>query len=413
MHRIRSMLLCLVPLVLPAPLAAQVKVAFTQPTVGKIDILAPVIAPSARCVALGEAQGLLAFGHDRPYTDADLSLVKLDARGTPAITSTQWKVPADKWQEKLPSYILSVAFHPRLPLLYVWRDVPLNHAVPLASHPAELKTYDHLMIYSVAKDAPELLASLCRGEGYSFGQQGGELAVDPAGQFLYVPNVKQLKSAFFHFGRFPLDSDGLPALLEGADAKLPLAQRGKRLSDVNAATPLAPSEQTPTEYIYMQPNTPYGCGHSFHLVSNEAIIAGGWNGLIAWRPSDKIATLHALPLRSGMHALIQAHPTLPVLYATAVHTDSLYRAEHAEGYLTLLPQQWTFPEGKLTSAPALFAKGSRVAVGGHYGIYVVALDDKGRPTADVTLARVFNPAVRTLVYSPRFDRLYVGIELSK
>ena len=123
--------------------------------------------------------------------------------------------------------------------------------------------------------------------------------------------------------------------------------------------------------------------------------------------------MHALPMRHGGRALIRAHPALPVIYATAYGTDSLYRAEHAEGYLTLVPQQWLFPEGKLTSSPAVFAKGTKLAVGGHYGVYVVTLDDKGRATSDVVLARVFSHAVRALVYSPRFDRLYVGVEVSK
>jgi hypothetical protein len=391
---------------------AQVKITLDAPRLGKVDILTPVTAPSARCVALGEAQGLLAFGHERPHTDADLSLVKLDVQGRPSAAATAWKVPAEKWQEKLPSYIVSVAFHSKLPLLYVWRDVPLNYAVP-ASAPAETKLYDHLLIYNVAKDPPELLASLCRGDGYSFGQQGGALTVDPAGQFLYVPNVKEFKTGFFHFGRFPLDADGLPSVLPEAEAKLPAPQRAKRLTELNAANPFAPPEQTPTEYIYVLAGNPYGCGHSFHLVSNEAIIAGGWNGLITWRPNDNVTPLHALSVRPGVKTLLAAHPALPVLYATPYNTDSLYRVEHAEGYLTLVPQQWAFPEAKLTSAPAVFAKGTKVAVGGHYGIYVVSLDAQGHATSEAVFARVFNPAVRALVYSPRFDRLYVGVELSK
>ena len=46
-------------------------------------------------------------------------------------------------------------------------------------------------------------------------------------------------------------------------------------------------------------------------------------------------------------------------------------------------------------------------------MYIVSLDDQGRATPEVVLARVFNPAVRTLVYSPRFERVYVGVEVSK
>jgi hypothetical protein len=368
MPRTRLTLTAPLLLLLAGAAHGQVKVSFETARPGKIDILTPVAAPEARCMALGEAQGLLAFGHDRPYTDADLSLVKLDAKGTPSAAATRWKIPADKWQDKVPSYILSVALHPKLPLLYVWRDVPLNYAAAPTTHPPEHKAYDHLLIYSLAKETPELLASLCRGDEYSFGQQGGELVADAAGQFLYVPNVKEFKTGFFHFGRFRLDADGLPALLPDAEAKLPLPQRAKRLTELNATKPFAPAEQTPTEYIYILSGGALGCGHSFHLLSHDAIIAGGNNGLVAWRPDDKIAPLHALPLRPGVKTLITVHPALPVIYATAFNTDSLYRAEHAEGYLTLVPQQWILPEAKLTSPPAVFAKGTKVAVGGRYGL---------------------------------------------
>ena len=59
------------------------------------------------------------------------------------------------------------------------------------------------------------------------------------------------------------------------------------------------------------------------------------------------------------------------------------------------------------------AKRSQVAVGGEFYVYLVSLDVRGRPKPSVTAARptLCNPS--TLVYSPKFDRLYVGGDIPK
>src|SRR5438128_2314613 len=65
----------------------------SEPKIGKIANLVPVTAPSARCIAIGEAAGWLAFGHDKIFADAHVSLVKLDAKGNPAAYSIPLKLP--------------------------------------------------------------------------------------------------------------------------------------------------------------------------------------------------------------------------------------------------------------------------------------------------------------------------------
>jgi hypothetical protein len=59
------------------------------------------------------------------------------------------------------------------------------------------------------------------------------------------------------------------------------------------------------------------------------------------------------------------------------------------------------------------AKRNQVVIGGDYYIYLVTLDDAGRPRPGVIAARptLCNPG--TLVYSPKFDRLYVGGDIPK
>ena len=82
----------------------------------------PVMAHQARCAALSESLGLLAFGHDRGYPDADVSLFKLDAKGMPSATSVQlrWPVPENLAHlKKLGNYPTGLVFHPKLPRLYL------------------------------------------------------------------------------------------------------------------------------------------------------------------------------------------------------------------------------------------------------------------------------------------------------
>ena len=97
----------------------------------------------------------------------------------------------------------------------------------------------------------------------------------------------------------------------------------------------------------------------------------------------------------------------------SAHPDSFFRAEHAEGYLTLLPKQYVIPDSKLTGPPAVLSKQKKLAVGGRHLVYRLDLDEKGFPIDGVIQTQVNCPQVRALVYSERFDRLYVGVEVSK
>lgn len=413
----RTRLALFLILVSPLGATAQPKTALTVAPPGRMDNLISVTAPHARCVALSERLQLLAFGHDRGYLDAHVSLVKLDAKGQPAAYAVPIKLPrVDTLAAKYPGYTLSVAFHPKLPLLYVWQDITIVYTNPPPPPPPDWDKYNHLHIVSMAKDVPEVVASMCRGVEYIYGQKGGALAVDAEGSYLYVPNLREVKNAgSLRFGRFPLDADGLPVVPE-IDAKQPPALRAKRLTDLNAAKPVLPPQLTPIEYVQLFNLTGFGCGLSFHPVSKDEVIAGGSQGLIAWRPDDKVSTVSGLPLRVAGHTLLTVHPNLPLVFATSHHKtqpDSLFRVGLVEGYLTLLPQQYVLPGTDLTSVPVVLSKSNAVAVGGHYFVYVVRLDVQGVPQPDVQRYQVFCPAVHALVYSEKFDRLYVGVELSK
>lgn len=414
----RTTMICFAALLTLAALGsaanAQPLLELAAPKRGTIPGLTPVPAPAARCVALSAAHGLLAFGHDMTYPAAQVTLVKLDAKGNPSATSTSWKLPRPEPLAKPGTYVTGLAFHPKLPLLYVWQDVNLSYAAPPASLPAERYQLDHLLIYEVNKNPPALLAALCRGSGFLFGHRAGTPAVDPAGTYLYVPNLQDPKNAtYLHFGRFPLDADGLP-VLDTKDAKLPREQRAQALVARSARAPFHPKQMTPQEYVSIFPNSGYGCGMSYHFVGPDAVLTGGARGVLLWQPEDKNMTVSALPVKDTHCTLLAPHPTRPVVYAAAFETNALYRVEHADGYPTLVPQRWTLPaKRRVLSVPQVLGKGDAVVVGGDYRVFLIRLDSEGRARPEVIEAAVNAPLVRALIYSSKFDRLYVGTEVSK
>src|SRR3954464_1049718 len=96
-----------------APAVAQVKVTFA-PKTGRIEGLTPVMAQAARCAAISEAHGLLAFGHDKDVPGAHVPLARLGGKGNPAAYAIPLLLPRPKGLEKAPQYATGVAFHPKL-----------------------------------------------------------------------------------------------------------------------------------------------------------------------------------------------------------------------------------------------------------------------------------------------------------
>ena len=422
----RSLFIALILQSAVAPARAQQQVTLPPPKTGTLANLTRVMVPEARTIALSETHGLLAFCHEPKHSDSHVSLVKLDAKGNPAAYTISWKIPHPPGLVKHPNFAVSAAFHPKLPLLYVWHDFNLPYSPPPMPEPPDLKNFDHLLIYNIgpaflaavaaAADknvhpgpAPELVASLCRGPQYLFGFFGGQVTVDATGEYLYLPNVSDLKNrGLLLFGRYKLDADGLP-FLDDAQAKQPPPVRAKA---VTATNPI-PHQITPFDYVYLFPMNHWGAGNSFIPLDRDAILSSSYYGVMTWRPNDKTHQIHGLPLKSRGQHLLGAHPTLPAVFATAYETDSFSRFEQSDGYVTGLPRQYSLPDRKFTSPPAVFAKGKQLAIGGQHHVHVFNLDDQGYPHLDAIQVPVFNPLVKTLVYSEKFDRLYVGVELSK
>jgi hypothetical protein len=157
----------------------------------------------------------------------------------------------------------------------------------------------------------------------------------------------------------------------------------------------------------------WGAGHSFLPIDKDGVISSSYYGALSWRPNDKTHQVHGLPLRTRGNHLLAHHPSFPAVFATAFDTESFNRFEQTDGFVTGLPRQYTLEKEKFTSVPAVLPKQKLLAVGGNHSVYVFKLDDAGYPALEATRVPVFNPQLRSVVYSEKFDRLYVGVELSK
>jgi hypothetical protein len=380
---------------------------------GTCEQLIPLVAHEARCLAISDTHQMAAFGHDRTWTEASLTLYRLDAQGQPQFPATGWKLPCPEPLQKAGCYAAGVVFHPRLPLLYVWNDVGVHFTNPPTTETEDVRQFDRLLIYDLSQQPPTLVVSLCRGIQYLYGQQGGALAIDAAGEHLYIPNLRDPKNAgSWHFGRFALDADGLPKVLTDAETALPRGERGEKLRAWNQSPAAKPSQTTPYEYVYIFPGNFYGSVGNIQALSPQRIIAGGPTGAICWRPDDPHVTLSGLPIRKHHMTFVAAHPSLPVVYATKHGGDGVFRIVFHEGYWTGVPRGWSLADVKLTTPPVLMGK-DRLAVAGAHHVFLLALDDRGQVQSPATAVRVFAPNARTLAFSEKFGKLYVGVDLSR
>jgi hypothetical protein len=388
---------------------------------GTIDFSHRIQAPGAKCMAVSDTVNLVAIGHRPSKEAARVSLYRLDSRGQPADKPVVLNLPRPVWCKDRITYPVSLAFHPRLSLLYVWQDVEaLKEGTP-GEDPA-YKELDHLLIYNVEGEQPELLVGVARGPEYAVGNLAGAIVFDQQARRLYVPNARIVKPQLTPaVGFLTLDSTGLPVVEDKReDDKIPLdprkayAMRTARVAVVQAAVKAgqAPGKYRGTDHNTMLSAWPAGLG--FVPVSDDVVLLGGTYGPVTWDEGNRRARIAAIQLHPTYAAYcvdrLAGHPTLPVIFSSLVRTGWIFRMEHADGYLTLVPQHLMLNGAVLHSYPVVLAKRKQVVVGGVNCIHLIALDDKGLFKPERIDVAVKNPEVEALAYSVKFDRLYIAVE---
>ena len=395
---------------------------FLRTAPAELDYFVPVLAPQAHCLAVSDAFHWLAIGH-MAGQPAQLTLSRLDAKGQLVGKEIAVQTPCPRSLKARGHHVVSLAFHPSLPLLYVWQDVEaIKSKKPIMEDPA-WKDFDHLLIYALDGPAPFLLLSMAQGPGFFTGTTGGTVAVDLPNGRLFVPNLrlaqkKKTLKPTSGIGWYHLDGDGLPLVGETApgnpappaspdEAAAAWSRRRTALRAALAAGKPVGALVTSPPNANCFPRPTSGAG--IFPVNRDVLIIGGPFGPVTWDRLNRRAQMQMLQL-SKSYAQVAEHPTLPVIYATGSPGRELYCVEHVAGFLTLAPQIVEMTKGQARTAPVVLAKRGMVAVGGVGAVHLVHLDAAGKiaptPGLQITLQ---GSVINALAYSDKFDRLYVAV----
>jgi len=367
--------------------------------------LVPILAPGATCSALNEETGLLAIGHKgQPH---HLSLIQLSPNGTPG-EARQVILPLPPSLQAAQCYPLGLAFHPKLPLLYVWRDVG-EAAAGSAPVAAVLADFDHLVLLSPADATPVPSASFARGNDFAHGMDRGEIAIEPGGQRLYMPNLcdpalvdpaAKPPTDGSSIGFFDLDEAGQPVPIQ-----MPLegSLDGHGLNKFELR--ILPHRIHLGTYRVL-PN-----GWGFAAPTTHSVIFSGYYGPAVWDTVNRRAALNYVYMPNMATCLIGEHPSLDVVYIARFDYELISSIRHADGYPTLLPRTRNAPGARFRSRPvAIAGKINAVIVGGIGAVHVYPVDAQGMLTGTAETVAVANPSVQTLAVSARHAKIYVPVE---
>jgi len=370
--------LLLAPLGPPGASAAQDK----PPPPGFVTTVG---APDATCAAVNDVLALLAIGHDRD--DFQLSLTPLDDRGVPRSGAPlRLVLPRPEKLAAHRNYASGVAFHPTLPILYVWQDVRGSPGGDRRTDPA-YTDFEHLLIFEIKAGEPRPLRALARGAHFAYNQPTGLIGVTPRGDRLFLPNLREPASNQPCVGAIELDPAGVPMMHEGT----------LRLVRANVATA---NQTLPT-------------GWGFLCASENAVIMAGQAGVLTWDVDNRLGMLNMVSIPgAAKHNLIGGHPAVPAVFGAAHAGNVVFRVMQSDGYLTMQPAVTTLTLGGIRSPPVIIpGQPVRMALGGVNALQLITLDAGLVPqAASAQVFAVDNPAVRAVAWSDRFKRLYVGVE---
>jgi hypothetical protein len=412
---------------------------------GELDILRTVATPAASSAVVSDAGGVLAVAlkpvalsnkqkqaGQKQQNGPHIALYKLDAQGEIASTSPALiTLPrSKKFPVERQCAALSLVAHPKLPLLYVWQDaLPLTkNDGPDAAPPDD---HAHLQVYDLASAEPALVQSTAQGETYASGIWAGAIAFDLTASRLFVPNMQRRTTTTVvpAIGYLRVADDGavIPNEEEAAAA---VAVGGKgttadRSGSVSLAARKAYLEQIRTgkvldrvvRYATSATSTFAGfpAGLGFFNVSDDVTLVAGPLGPVTWDEANRRAQFNSVVFYPvvgiGYQYRMIGHPKLPVVFLTGLTSDRLYRMEHVDGFLTMLPQRALLGGATaITSPPVLLGDRPLLACGSANLLHLIGFDIAGLFNGERTDVPVANSTVEAIAYSPKFDRLYVAVE---
>ncbi len=376
------------------------------------DSVAILEWPNSTAMAVNDSLGIVAVGHGGK-SGAGVAIFPLSVDGidTAEPTVIEFALPDDL--EEWGSRVLALAFHPHLPLLYVWQDMDSD-----APSGKVDEFFDHLAILTF-DDAGTVMEQtfLCRGEDYANRQSLASFAIPNCGSRLFIPNVIKDTDSRFQgaIGYFDLDDDGfpvpVPVPIEGEYDERGVNRVEMQLDPVAVYSAIRTGGAATLEAQQLQ-TLPTGTG--YYSVDGETLLFGGLAGIGVWDTADRKQALSEVSIGDWASGELAGHPELPLVYLTsrASGNGKILSMEHADGIPTLIPHRVNFPGATFRSPPVVCGDRQQVlAVGGDQRLYLLDLDSDGRCTGDATMVVVPGRAsVRAFAWSEKANRVILAVD---
>lgn len=362
--------------------------------------LVMVPAPQASCMVVSESAGLLIVGQ-RGIPDHHLLIHHLNPDGTLAASPpVALTFPVPDPVKALKAHPLAMALHPRLPLLYLWRDVE-GTKPDSAEEKAVFGSFEHALIYAITNKTLLQVAAFARGTNFLCEQTYGWLTVDDTGKRLFVPNLRDPATKQVGIAYYDLDEKGQPVPIP---VPVPGTLDGYGVNKYE-------TQVLPT-WINVQHLRPHTTGLGLSAPNPDTALFSASQGVGVWNPSNRRGPLGYFAFTGETDYWILADPALPVVFGATVNANKLFRMAHADGYPTLLPQLIWVSGALFQSRPALLpGKKPFLIVGGNAQVHFVPLVLDGTFSPDPPLAVATTPGpVRAVAVSAKLNRIYAAVE---
>ena len=379
-----------------APAFAQqctvVKVDMATPDASKAAGAAMVVripAPGSVIMAAGDAQNMLAVGV-LAGTRAKVNLYNLAADGSAAAAGVI-DLPLAPELEKIAVRPVSLVFHPKLPLLYVWQELlatPADIADP--KKPFIKEKFFHGLIYQVGAGGPKLLESFANGWAFDFAPGSyNSLAISPTGKRIFPP-------AAFVGNEGPASGTAL--------AYYELGDDGLTVKGDDKITPLLVRQPWGDAASYG-----WGCVPG----NDNVVVIAQRSGICTWDIDNRLARYTVFYLNvNGGSLRIGGESAAPAIYASSVASGNAYSMQHVEGYITLVPKTIALPV-PLTSRPVAMTKRKIAAIPAKEHVYLAGVDDNGDFTGKVMDVSSVGFMGYSMAYSQKTDRVYITVETAQ
>ncbi|MFW6038871.1 MAG: hypothetical protein ACOC9P_00150 [bacterium] len=282
---------------------------------------------------------------------------------------------------------IDVAAHPTRPLIYLWQDIVVTED---ASPPERARdAVDHLIVFDLSGAEPKRVLEAARGTSYALGNDAGTLTVDQEHGRLFLPNLRCRNDADEYvpaIGYTMLDDDGLPAL------------------DTNQQPVL---HTTALDRLAMPGGWPGGLS----VGAEDVVTFGAYMGFATWSIDNSRQQFNSIPMRWGrMRSAMTGHSDQPMVYLVPGGMQYIYAMRHADGYLTMMPQELDMGAGTGGARPLVVPPRNIVVIGTFQRVALIRLDEHGRFTGEVDDLPVDVRRVTVYAYSRKLDRLYIMVK---